>query len=232
MSVNAHAPYSETLNSASAGQWQNAGWGILFVMWGVMMAAMMAPAAVPFLRLFWRCCLHFQMSFPSAAARTVAAAGGYLLLWLGFSALAALLHWAANHSAMAGETMALQSPELRAAVFALAGVYQFTPLKSACLRGCRPLPMFMIMHWKNTVSGALQLGARNGAYCVGCCWALMLLLFAGGVMDLRWIGALALYALMEKIFPDRSGMLARITGGGLLMLAAWTLWSAPMLAQF
>lgn len=196
--------------------WQNAPFAVLFAMWAVMMAAMMAPVALPFLRLFWRCCAHLGKT---PAALTAAAAGGYLSLWVLFSLAAAVLQLAANSEMMLGDGMALHSPEARAILFAAAGIYQLTPLKFACLRGCRPPPLFLILHWRNGLGGAFTLGAKNGMYCVGCCWALMLLLFAGGIMDLRWIAALAIYALAEKVAPSPQ-ILARATGGGLLALSA------------
>ena len=200
--------------SAVRAQWQNASLPLLFAMWAVMMAAMMAPVAAPFLRLFGRCCAHLGKSEKNVWA----VAGGYMVLWAAFSLAAAVLHFAANKAAWINDNMFLHSAEARALLFAVAGIYQLTPLKFACLRGCRPPPLFLILHWKDGIGGAFWLGAKNGVYCVGCCWALMLTLFAGGVMDLRWIAALTLYALVEKIspFPKRT---AQAAGGGLILLA-------------
>ncbi|MGI9297514.1 MAG: DUF2182 domain-containing protein [Gammaproteobacteria bacterium] len=197
-------------------EWWGASFAVLFAMWAAMMAAMMAPAAAPFLRLFWRCRAHLGGDSPAA---TAAAAGGYLSAWMLFSAAAAALHSGANSAAMLGDGMSLHSPEIRAMLFAAAGAYQLTPFKFACLRGCRPPPLMLILDWRPGIGGAFALGAKNGMYCVGCCWALMLLLFAGGVMDLRWIAALTLYALAEKAFPSPR-ILARATGFGLLFFAA------------
>ena len=208
-------------SSASIAAWQHASFAVLFAMWAVMMAAMMAPAAAPFLRLFWRCRAHLGKA---PAAATAAAAGGYLILWAAFSAAAALLQLAANRTAMLDDAMMLHSPEARALLFAAAGAYQLTPLKFACLRGCRPPPLFLILNWRDGLGGAFALGAKNGAYCVGCCWALMLLLFAGGVMDIRWIAALSLYALVEKAAPAPR-TLARAAGVGLLAAAALEIFS-------
>ena len=213
-------------SSVTVTMWQNASFGILLLMWAVMMAAMMAPAALPFLRLFWKCGSLQQTSqntgnspnsVNSQTITTAAAAAGYALPWLGFSLIAAALHKIAADSGMLSDNMLLADPHVRAALFAAAGIYQLTPLKHACLRGCRPPALFLILHWKSGVAGAVRTGAHNGLYCVGCCWALMLLLFAGGVMDLRWIAALALVAVAEKILPIT--ITAKAIGGGLLFLA-------------
>ena len=197
------------------GGWTGASFWALFGMWGAMMAAMMMASAIPFLRLFWRCCQHrgLQVFWHSAAA-----GGGYLVLWLLFSAAAAAAHWAADEWQFLNDNIALASSEGRAGLLALAGLYQLTPLKTACLRGCRPAAWQLILHWRRGLGGAFLTGAGNGAFCVGCCWALMLLLFVGGAMDLRWIVALAFYALLEKLLPP-SPWLARLTGGGLLAAA-------------
>ena len=207
--------------SAAATMWQDASFGVLFIMWAVMMAAMMAPAALPFLRLIWRCSGLQQTSQNSGSSQTLttaAAAAGYALPWLGFSFAAAVIHKFTAASGMLSDSMMLSNPYICAGLFAAAGVYQLTPLKHACLRGCRPPAFFLILHWKSGIVGAIRTGAHNGLYCVGCCWALMLLLFAGGVMDLRWIAALALVAVAEKILPPK--ITSRAIGGGLLFLAA------------
>ncbi len=179
------------------------------------MAAMMLPTAAPFLRLFWQCCVFRKIA---AHSHIAAAAGGYILLWLFFSLLAAGAHKVAAEWNALNSSMALADPTARAALFAAAAAYQFTPLKFACLRGCRPPPLFLILHWQTGIGGAFRLGLKNGAYCVGCCWALMLLLFAGGVMDFRWIVGLTLLVLAEKILPPHP-IVARSFGVGLLALA-------------
>ncbi len=199
---------------SAAASWRDAPYGVLFGMWAVMMAAMMAPSAAPFLRLFGRVAA-LQKSAPHA--QTTAAAGGYFFVWLAVSALLAAVHLALGE--MLNGEMALAHPHARAAVFAAAGIYQWTPFKFACLRGCRPPPLFLILHWRRGIGGAFRAGARNGLYCAGCCWALMLLLFAGGAMDLRWILALAAFALAEKTLPHPQ-ITARLAGGVLLALAA------------
>ncbi len=197
---------------AGGGVWQNPSYGALFLMWAAMMAAMMAPSAAPFLLLFWR----FSARQNDEAAALFAVAG-YFLIWGIFSAAAAAVQWTA--AAAFNDSMALANPQARAALFFAAGIYQWTPLKFACLRGCRPPPVFLMLHWRCGGGGAFFAGVRHGAVCAGCCWALMLLLFAGGVMDLRWILALTAYVLAEKMLPQPRRM-ARIAGAVLVALAA------------
>ena len=132
----------------------------------------------------------------------VAFLAGYLLIWLAFSigaaGLQALLTWAGIVSAM---TMGSRSAWLSGSALIAAGLYQLSPLKSACLAHCRTPAAFLARHWRPGARGALRLGARHGAYCLGCCWVLMALLFVGGVMNLAWIAALAILVLAEKLLP-------------------------------
>jgi predicted metal-binding membrane protein len=126
---------------------------------------------------------------------------GYLLVWLGFSVAAAALHWLLEREAFVSTTMmSSQSHWLSGTVLIAAGFYQLSPLKNACLSHCRAPTAFLSRHWRPHASGALRLGALHGAFCVGCCWMLMALLFVGGVMNLAWIAALAILVLVEKVF--------------------------------
>lgn len=219
MVVDFYAAVAES-PGAAAQRWRDAPYAMLFLMWAVMMAAMMAPSAAPFLAMFWRAHGRVELRAPPgrAAAMTAAAGGGYLATWCAFSAAAAAL----QSIATLNDGLALHDPALRAALFAAAGAYQLTPLKRACLRGCRPAPTFFILHFRPGALGALGMGARHGLYCAGCCWALMLLLFAGGVMDWRWIAGLAAFALAEKVLPAPR-LTAGVAGAALLALAAWEL---------
>ena len=197
-----------------AEEWNRASLSILFLMWSIMMAAMMLPSALPFLQIFHHYNIHRNIT---TTLPTIAVAGGYLLWWGMFSLLAALFHHWCNQQMALDNTMALASSDMQAGLLALAGVYQFTNLKHACLRGCRSAPFFIMLHWRRGVHGAFFMGARHGLYCVGCCWALMLLLFVGGVMDLRWIIALTLYVIIEKLIPAK--ILSYAIGGGLIIAA-------------
>ena len=203
------------------GTWDAPYLALIFGMWAVMMVGMMLPSAAPAVLLFMRIVNH---SPQTPVARTYAFAGGYLLAWTGFSAAATLLQWALAEATLVSPMMEAASPALGAALLIVAGVYQWTPLKQSCLDRCRSPAEFLTRHWRPGATGALRLGARHGLYCVGCCWALMLLLFAGGVMSLLWIGAITIFVLLEKLAPygAQGGKLsgALLVGSGLWLLAA------------
>lgn len=167
-----------------------------FVMWLLMMVAMMLPSASPMILLYAR------MAGRAALPPTVVFAGVYLALWAAFSLLAAgiqtLLVRAGLISAM---TLRFGDGRLAGGLLLLAGLYQLTPLKQACLGACRAPFSFLTRLWRPGLGGALWLGVRHGLYCLGCCWALMALLFVGGVMSLPWIALLAVVVLLEKLAP-------------------------------
>ncbi|MDM5147701.1 DUF2182 domain-containing protein [Candidatus Persebacteraceae bacterium Df01] len=192
------------------GDWQNASWGLLFVMWGVMMAAMMLPSAIPLMSLFCRYCqVREEKIFVPATMIML----GYILPWFAFSAGASTVQlWAARMEMIDNNTMALAGAIPRATFFFIAGAYQFTPLKFSCLRRCQHPAIFLMMNWRHGTRGAFLMGVHNGLFCTGCCWALMLLLFVSGVMDLRWIIALTFFSLIEKTSPLSPRMTAYAVG--------------------
>ena len=151
-------------------------------------------------------------------------ASGYLLVWCGFSLAATLLQWGLVEAGLLSETMALGSAILASTVLIAAGAYQWTPLKDTCLRHCRSPTEFLVRHWRQDTRGALRTGVRHGLFCLGCCWMLMALLFVGGVMSIAWIGAIALFVLLEKTVPwgDRMSRL-----GGVLLFV----WGAISLVR-
>ncbi|MBJ9590909.1 DUF2182 domain-containing protein [Burkholderia seminalis] len=195
----------------------------VIVMWWVMMIAMMTPGAAPLVMLYRRVFRHRGNGEAGSAFTSVSLLAGYLTAWLAFSIgaawLQALLQPAGLISAM---MLWSKSAALSAFVLALAGLYQFSPLKRACLRQCRAPAAFLVAHWRPGVAGSFLLGARHGAYCVGCCWLLMALLFVGGVMNVVWIAALSLFVFAEKILPggERVG---RALGVVLIVWAGATL---------
>jgi predicted metal-binding membrane protein len=197
--------------------WSPSHAALIFLMWWVMMAAMMLPSAAPLVLL--AAALHRRKGRhgrPALAAAVLTA--GYLAVWGGFSLAATLAQWGLEHAGLlAPETMAGVTPALAGALLLAAGLYQLTPLKQACLRHCRSPVEFLTRHWRPGHAGAFRLGLAHGAYCVGCCWFLMALLFVGGVMNPLWIGAIALYVLAEKLAP-RGRLLTRAGG---LLLAGW-----------
>ena len=185
-----------------------------FVMWAVMMVGMMAGTAAPVLLLF--AASRAKRPGPGARLAVVMFGLGYLLVWVGFSAVAALAQWALHEKALMSPMMTATSPYLAGIILIVAGVYQITPWKSACLTHCQSPLGFLMSHWREGASGALAMGLRHGAYCVGCCWALMIVLFAVGVMNLVWVAVLTAFVLLEKVGPAGM-MIARVAGAGMVI---------------
>ena len=171
-----------------------------FIMWLLMMVAMMLPSAAPMILFYARFARRSGMR--GAGAATALFVSTYVGVWGLFSLAAAALQ-AALVAAGAVSAMALRFGDLRVAgaLLLLAGLYQLSPLKRACLAGCRSPLDFLMRLWRPGTSGALRLGAIHGLYCLGCCWPLMLLLFVGGVMNLGWVALLALVVAAEKLAP-------------------------------
>ena len=177
-------------------------WALIIAMWWIMMIAMMTPSSAPTILLFARVHRHAlaQGQVQDKLAPTGAFAAGYMLVWLAFAVAAAALHWALERTGLVSAMMmGSQSRWLSGAVLIAGGLYQLSPIKNICLAHCRTPTSFLSRHWRPHALGALRLGAMHGAYCVGCCWMLMALLFAGGVMNLIWIAALAILVLIEKV---------------------------------
>ena len=197
---------------------------LIFLMWAAMMVAMMLPSALPTILIFHRAARN-DPEIHSPARRLFAFAAGYMLAWCGFSIVASFLQWGLAEAALLSPMMVSATPWLGGSILIAAGLYQWTPLKSACLRQCRSPLAFIAQYWQPGMPGALQLGLRHGLYCVGCCWALMLLLFVGGVMSLLWIGGITAFVLLEKLAPygARQG---RLSGLALVVAGAWVLISA------
>ncbi len=182
----------------------------LAVMWIIMMIAMMVPSVAPVILLFAGVSRRRRIQGVLAAPVSVFILG-YLLAWTGYAVLAALTQSALHSAALLSPAMASTSGLLGGAILILAGIYQWLPLKGACLSHCRSPLGFFSTEWREGVSGALQMGLRHGSYCVGCCWALMALLFVAGVMNLLWVALIAGFVLAEKVVPN-GRLLGRITG--------------------
>ncbi len=192
-----------------------------FLMWLLMMVAMMLPSAAPFVLLYARFARK-QAGAGGGWAPVTVFAGAYLGVWAGFSLVAALAQWAlVRTGAVSAATLALGDRRIAGGLLIAAGLYQLTPLKRACIQACQAPLSFLMRFWRPGWRGALRLGLRHGAYCLGCCWAMMALLFVGGVMSLAWIAGLALLVLIEKLSPAgrelglAAGVLA--TAAGLLL---------------
>jgi predicted metal-binding membrane protein len=189
---------------------------LMFFMWWIMMMAMMLPSASPMILLFAR----FNRSQRDKGAPyvpTAVFALGYLWVWAAFSVVAVTAQWSLERSGLLSSMMASTSVILGAVLLIAAGLYQLTPLKYACLKHCRSPLFFISHHWRPGEWGALRMGLEHGAFCTGCCWFLMALLFYGGIMNLFWIIGLALFVLLEKVAPA-GHWVGRILGVGLI---AW-----------
>ncbi len=205
---------------AAMGMTDMAAWGTadvvaLFLMWAVMMAGMMLPSAAPMILLVVG--THRRRGGRHARMATAAFAAGYLLAWTGFSLAAALAQAALHAAALMSSAMASQSTVLAGAIFLAAGAYQWLPLKHACLTRCRSPLQFLTEEWREGVPGMLRLGLRHGLFCLGCCWMLMTLLFAAGVMNLLWVAAIGAFVLLEKVVPH-GPLVGRVAG---VLLVAW-----------
>lgn len=179
-----------------APDWSAPNVAAVFLMWSVMMAAMMLPSALPMLLAFVR--LHRGQHQDGRARAFVAA---YLLVWSGFSALATALQWALQWLDWVDPMIVSTSAALNAALLLIAGLYQFSPLKRTCLAKCRTPVAFLLGEWRPHLAGAWTMGLRHGLLCAGCCWALMVLLFVGGAMNVAWVAALSVAVAIEKMAP-------------------------------
>ncbi len=188
-----------------AGDWNAAYWLTMLAMWWVMMIAMMIPSAAPMILLYARVFRRGQSRGQISGTTlvpTAAFAAGYLACWLAFSVLATALQFALEQVGLVhGMLMWSTDRWLTAGLLIAAGVFQLSPLKATCLAHCRSPAEFLSRHWREGRLGAFRLGIVHGAYCLGCCWALMLLLFAAGIMNLVWIAGLAVLVLIEKLAP-------------------------------
>ena len=191
---------------------------VLFAMWWVMMVAMMLPAAAPMILLFAAVERRRQNSRPPV--RTLLFAASYLVVWGGFSALAAGAQYISERAGLLGPRMALSGQTASGVLLIAAGLYQLTPMKNVCLRNCRDPVRFLAEHWHPGLIGSLRMGLAHGAYCLGCCWLLMFLLFVGGVMNPLWIGGLALLVLVEKLAPF-GPVFRQLAGVALVAAGIW-----------
>jgi len=187
----------------------------VFVMWSVMMVAMMLPAVSSMLLAFAtinrrRC----ERQEPYVA--TAVFLCGYLLVWVGFSSLATLIQWGLQSVALLSPTMVSTSPVFGGLLLIASGIFQWTPIKDVCLAHCRSPMSFIMSDWREGAGGAVLMGLHHGAFCVGCCWILMGLLFVVGVMNLLWVAALAMFVVIEKLAP-RGDVVGRITGGAMVV---------------
>jgi len=189
----------------------------VWLMWAVMMGAMMLPSAVPMIVIHQRIAARRDPETTSASHWFLAA---YLMAWALFSIAATLLQWNFQRADILSQMLQVQGSLVGGSILVVAGLFQLTPLKAVCLRKCRTPIGFLLTNWRAGRTGAFQMGLRHGQYCLGCCWALMLVLFVGGVMSLTSIAVLSGIVALEKL-ARRGEQIAKL-GGGLLII--WGLW--------
>ena len=204
--------------------WEFADFVLVFLMWTIMMVGMMVPTATP-MALIYAAVARKAKGQGTVVAPTSTFVSGYVAVWTLFSLVATIAQWGLDRAALLSPMMVATSPALGAALLITAGAYQLTPAKTACLRHCRSPIHFIAQHWRPGVWGAFRMGLEHGAFCLGCCWLLMGLLFVGRVMNLLWVAAIALFVLLEKVVPD-TPLAGRLAGGammvtGLAFLATW-----------
>ena len=189
---------------------------LMFLMWAVMMVGMMVPSAAP-MTLIYAAVARKAAREGTLLAPTAIFVGGYVAMWSLFSAGATAAQWGLESRALLSPMMVTTSPFLGAGILIVAGLYQLTPIKDVCLRNCRAPARFLSERWRPGALGAFRMGLEHGAFCLGCCWMLMGLLFFGGVMNLLWIAGLTLFVLLEKVAPH--GLLAGRAAGFALIIA-------------
>jgi predicted metal-binding membrane protein len=203
--------------------WGLTGFLLTFIMWAVMMMAMMVPSAAPLILMFASVYRKREQK-DGVFVPTWIFLAGYIAVWSGFSLLAALAQWGLHEATLLSPMMVATSPLLGGTLLIAAGVFQWAPLKEACLARCRTPLGFLMTEWRDGAWGALVMGLRHGAFCTGCCWALMALLFVGGVMNLLWVAAIALFVFTEKLAPH-GDWIARFTGVLLFAYGGWLMWT-------
>lgn len=207
------------MSTPAARVWGSEDIYLTFVMWAVMMVAMMTPSATPMILTFARINRQRQAGQAPIVA-TIVFFLGYLIVWGSFSAGATIVQWGLHSAALLSPELVAVSPVFGGIFLILAGAYQLTPLKHICLAHCRTPLGFLMTEWREGTRGALIMGLRHGIYCVGCCWALMTLLFVAGVMNLLWVALIAAYILIEKAVPAGQ-WLSRAIG---VLMVGWGVW--------
>lgn len=199
--------------------WSLLDFALTFLMWAVMMVAMMVPSATPMILIF-ATVNRKRLAENAPLVRSSLFLSAYLAAWAGFSLLATLGQWGLQAAALVSGPAGAVPPWLGGLLLVAAGLWELTPLKHACLRRCQSPLGFFMTEWREGASGATVMGLRYGMFCGGCCWALMALLFVAGVMNLLWVAAIAAFVLVEKVGPPGRG-LSRFAGG---ILIAWGIW--------
>jgi predicted metal-binding membrane protein len=208
-------PMSDPASAAGLHPWAALDFLLMFAMWAVMMVGMMVPTAMRAVMIYAGIAERAG-SQGKVVASTYWFVGGYVIVWTAFGLVATLVQAGLDRLGLLSPMMVSLSAGLGAGLLIGAGVYQLTPWKDTCLQHCQSPAMYIARHFGPSTASAISLGVRHGAYCLGCCWVLMGLLFLGGVMNLLWIAAITGFVLLEKLLPPVLRV-ARV--GGVLMIA-------------
>ena len=206
----------DLLVPAGAQPWTPGYAAMMLVMWSIMMAAMMLPSAAPMI-LLMATIERARCRGEGSAAASGSFASGYVAIWTAFSIGATVIQYGLDVAALLSPAMATTSIAVAGGTLIAAGIYQLTPFKQACLRRCRSPLEFAMTRWRSGNTGAFMMGIEHGLFCLGCCWALMLLLFVGGVMNMSWIAGLTIFVMIEKLAPA-GHWLGRLAG---ILLIGW-----------
>jgi predicted metal-binding membrane protein len=199
--------------------WTATDFALNMAIWWAMMPGMMLPSAAPMILTFSTINRQKQTR-GQPFVPTIMFTSGYLIAWGLFGIFAALADWGLERAALISPMTGRLSPMLGAIVVTAAGIFQLTPLKSVCLTHCRSPFNFVVNHWREGTAGALRMGLEHGLYCLGCCWFLMALLFAAGIMSLLWMAVITVFVFIEKLFPAGQ-WIARTSGVAMLGLAIY-----------
>jgi len=211
-----HGKMMEAMGMTTATTWTATDFVFTFAMWAVMMIGMMTPSAVPVLVLF-AASQRARGAAGHPSLKTVIFGLGYVTIWTSFSAAAALAQFILHQTALLSAGMAASNAYVSAAILIAAGAYQLTPWKNRCLTNCRSPLGFLISDWRDHNIGAFEMGAHHGLSCLGCCWALMGVLFVVGVMNLVWVAVLTVFILIEKTGPA-GAIVARVAGAAMMLV--------------
>ncbi|MDP3279582.1 MAG: DUF2182 domain-containing protein [Nitrosomonas sp.] len=207
-------PPSETF----AWQWMD--FGLTYLMWAVMMAAMMLPSVIPMILVYAKICQQRKQTInPFVPLFSMA----YLLVWMVFSIVLTLLQWQMHGLHFLSPMMDNQNEIIAAAIFIFAGIYQFTPLKNSFLQNCRSPMGFLLIEWREGAMGSFQMGLKHGGMCLGCCWAQMMIMFAVGVMNLLGMVLITLLVLIEKVLPMHQQYFSKAVGTLFFLWGIWLL---------
>lgn len=211
------APIVEMCGSSRHLGWHAADFWGTFVMWVVMMIAMMTPIVFPWLLALFRQARNVRTATGEARMAGVFALG-YFVAWAGFSVLATLLQWQLSRWGILSPSLVIESRQITGILLLATGTYQLSPFKNSCLKHCESPFMFFVTHWRDGKWGGFLMGAQHGLYCVGCCWLLMVFMFVVGAMSLVWMVAVTAYVLLEmyvprlRWLPQASGWLLLLVG--------------------